>query len=858
MRSQFSFDKKWLPSANPAAIGDNFSMLKNLRPCDGGLRPVLGYDNINTTRYTAHPLGRNGYHFKTKYGASHTLIWTEDGYVIENKTAIPSQGDFESTVWHTDATGYTLGRFAEAPNYNMTYCNGKESLIWAGAEMRLGGLFTMVDGAFDGLEEPKDFSEIVNDLLQTTGHYFSLGTHKFVLCLTTRKAKGFKFYIKTANDTASTMTCKVYTGSWTAVSNPSDGTASGGKALAQTGIFSFDSTVSNAIPFHYRGNYAFGYLFELSAGTADVYHVTVDCPPQVFCDIWDGTFETIIQCQVKTSGAYEDYTADVALKDSYAGSPIGAEFDGLLNTDEVIVMAENRLAGLRIKMAPECENTNASVMTLSYWTGSAYTSASAIDWTQNPSGDTLGQGGYVTWNPPAITAEQPQFLFGSYGYAYKITFSAALSGVHGDATAEVIVDEIVGIPAQREIPIYRFTIPYKERLLGCGLQLNNEGNRLDYTPTNMPDTWNGVESSMFGLQSLRADTIEDLIAGITLFNRFGNNIFMITLIFTQNTTHVFSGDGPEDFKIEKIAQSIGCPAPLTLCLANIGFSMANDVTRNVALWLSNSGPMMFDGALMAPVRGLENYFDRTKPECISWEYISNSRAWVDPNDLIWHIEFPSGSGQQTPNVHVAFDLIRKERGWFQFDYQGALIPKCGFPVTDTNGATYIYGFIDSGYLIRMNYGSSWDGVSIKYIVEIGDQWMPLDNGSINVWYASQIREFKLICSRPDVNLTCNIYDCYDGGRYSIIDYEWLANDDEWIANDDEWLNSANYTNYESTSMSIAADTASTLFIGTQPVNFEGRTHRFRFEIDNSGQDSSLRLIGYGTAHDIAREDILAS
>jgi len=853
-RTQYSLDKKWMPAANSATIGDNFAMLKNLRPADGGLRPVLGYSKINTTQYTAHPSGRNGCHFKTKYGDSHVLVWTEDGYVIENKTAIPAQGDFESTLWHTDAAGADLGRFTEAPGYNMAYCNSKESLIWGGSQLRLGGLFTMDNGTFNDTENAKDFSVIVNDLLQTTGHYFSLGTQKFFLCLTTRKAKGFKFYVKTANDTASTMTCKVYTGAWTPVGAPSDGTKPATISLAQTGSFSFSSTVAAAIPFHYKGNYTYAYLFEIDAGTADIYHITADCPPQAFCDIWDGSFETMLQCQVKFGGVYEDYTPDVALKDSYTGSPIGAELDGLTATDEVIFMSDVRLAGIRIKMAPGCENLAASVATWSYYTGAAYASCSAADGTINPAGTTLGKGGYVAWNPPAVTAEKPQFLFGTFGYAYKLTVSNTLTGIHGDATISVAIDEAVGIPAQQEVPLFRFCLPFKERLLGCALLEANEGNAIDYTPANMPDTWNGPESSMFGIQRLRADTIEDLIAGITIFNRFGNNIFMVALMFTQNTTHVFSGDGPEDFKIEKIASSIGCPAPLTLCLANIGFSMANDVTRNVALWLSNSGPMMFDGALMAPVKGLENFFDRTRTECVSWSYIENSRAWLDPNDLVWHLEFPSGLGQISNNVHVAIDLTRIERGWFQYDYIGASTPKCGFPVTDNDGATYIYGCLDSGHLVRMNYGSSWDGQPIIYTLEMGDLWP-----SGNIWDVTQIREFKLITSRGDIDLTADIYDCFDGSKYTIIDYEWIGNDYEWIDNDYEWLTTGGISSsVKSTSMLIPADTSKGLFIGTKPVNFTGRTHRIKLAIDNLAQDSNLRLIGYGLAWDITLEDIKES
>lgn len=855
-RMQYKTDGAWLPAADPLTIGvNNFSVLRNFRPIEGGIRPVLGYDNINTTALSGKEI-RNGFQLTTKYDASHVLAWTNDGYVYENTTAIPSQGDFSGTVWHTDASGFTLGRFSNAPDYNMTYCNGKESLIWAGNEMRIGALYTIDDAAFDGAENPKDYSEIANDLLQTTGHYFTVGgTQLFFLVFTTRKAKGFKFYVKSANASASTMTCKVYTNSWTAVSNPVDGTSVGGKALAQTGTFSFDSTVSTAKPFHYNGNYAFAYLFELSAGTADIYHVTADCPPQALNDVWDGTYEVLTQFQFKYDGLWEDYTADVANVESFALDPVGADMDGMDNDDEIITMADVRLAGFKIKMAGNAINEAAANLLIYYWTGSAWVDCSAIDWTQNPSGDTLGQGGFVTWNPPAVTAEQPQELFGTYGYAYKIMVSGTLTGTHGDTTRDVVIEQIQGIPAQKEVPTYKFCVSFKERLFGLCLTDRNEGNVIDYTPTNMPDSWNGPESSMLGLQRLRAATNEDLSCGIPIFNRFGNNIFMVMLMFTNNSTHVLSGDGPEDFKVEEIAPTVGCPAPLTLTSANIGFGVAEGVTRNVAMWVSYSGPMMFDGSLMSPIKGIENYFDQTKTECINYDYIGNSRAWLDPIELIWHIEFPSGVGQVDCNMHLGYDLKRRERGWFQYSYDSTYTPQCGWIVKDTDGVSYQYGGIDSGYMIRMDYGKSWNGTNILYRFETGDFYPTGD-----VWDQTTLRHFKLICKRGSTDLNVDVYDAIDTNLYSIIDFEW------WVDSDFEWWDDSDFLWVEeaasdlsdySFTLAIDADDNRRLFIGTQNLNITARTHRFVLVVDNGGTDDQLTIIGFGLLWYKEREDILA-
>lgn len=849
-KKQFAFDGAWKPAADPATIGENdFYVLENLKPCPGGIQPVLGYSPINTTALTSRR-PRNGFQLLTREDISHVFLRTDDGIIWENKGAVPSTSDFEATAWHTDTANALAGRFSEAPKFNMVYCNGLESLIYAGAEMDIGGAYLMDDAGFDGAENPKEYSSILNDNLQTTGHYISLGTQKFLVIFTARKPRGFKFYVKTANDTASTWTAKIYTGSWTSVSSPSDGTTAGGIALAQTGTVSFTSTVSNAIPFHYNGNYAFATLFELSAGSAEIYRISVDCAPQAFCNIWDGTPIALDMFQVYHASKWEDYTADISDVESYATDPIGAELDGLTTSSKIRIVSSVQLAGFLVKMAPQCVNALASVMTVKYYNGTAFTTTSASDWTQSPSGTTLGKGGYISWNPPAITAEVPIEFSGQHGFNYEITFSATLSGTHGDTDRDVVIDMMWGIPAQVEVPTYRFCVPFKNRLLGvCPTQLN-QGNRIDYTPVNAPDVWNGVESSMDGLQSAFADTHEDLVAGITLFNRFGNTIFMVALLYTRTSTHILSGDGPEDFKVEKIAPSVGCPAWETLCIANIGFNMTQDVTRNVLLWVSNVGPMMFDGSLMSPVAGIENYFDNTKAECVNWAAIDKAWGRVD-SSLVWHIGLPSGSGVTEVNTHLGYDLKNRERGWFKYSHGSSHVPRCGFEVKDTDGVNYLYGGIDNGKMVKMEYGHSWDGEAITYAVETGDRW---HSGS--VWAKSIIRALKLIARRGDTDLTVNVYGMLNTGKYTISDFEVLTGNDFEILEgyDFEILDISN-DELKTTSFTVAASSSNRLYIGTvKGFSWNAKTLRLRFEVNNNAQDSSLTLLGYGLAMETGREE----
>jgi hypothetical protein len=71
-------------------------------------------------------------------------------------------------------------------------------------------------------------------------------------------------------------------------------------------------------------------------------------------------------------------------------------------------------------------NTNASVSTLYYWNGTAWTDTSATDGTIQPAGDTMGQDGAFTWTSPG-SAEQEKYMYGTNGFWYQIRVSAALS-----------------------------------------------------------------------------------------------------------------------------------------------------------------------------------------------------------------------------------------------------------------------------------------------------------------------------------------------------------------------------------------------------------------------------------------------
>jgi len=142
----------------------DFQTLQNFRYTDTSIKGIRGTTKLNTTAVDSGSKIVNGFHFqKNQPDETHVLIQTRqaaavgDGghisKVYDNITDIPDQGNFESTaLWTdnltdedwigTDGNPYSLGsdkvgRFSQAPDGCVAYCNGNESVIWGGNESRV-------------------------------------------------------------------------------------------------------------------------------------------------------------------------------------------------------------------------------------------------------------------------------------------------------------------------------------------------------------------------------------------------------------------------------------------------------------------------------------------------------------------------------------------------------------------------------------------------------------------------------------------------------------------------------------------------------------------------------------------------
>jgi hypothetical protein len=725
------------------------------------------------------------------------------------------------------------------------------------------------------------------------------GAYPELHIMTTRPVQGFKFYVATANTTASSLDMEYYNGSAFAdVTDDDDDTQTGGDTtLGQTGHYRFAHTGGNAdgtatggdyssitvdsnhyADFrHFQELYLYSYRIRLSAGSAVIYHVTCDPGFQTVQNVWDGVYRQPIQFQIwdNSDGVYEDYTLHVN-QSSDVNAPVGGQLDEVDENDHIIVMFEEQMSGMRMTMLGDLINTFASVITLYYWNGHEWTSLASNnfkDGTKNDLGTkSFTQTGLLSWSPQ--TDEEKQTLFNSLGYAYRIEVSDALTGTDG-GTAEVLVDLVVGIPALlntaglHESKPFNFSTIYQNRLMLGGFSAGGEGNRMDYSVTNAPDVFNGAESSMDGTQSLYFGGVEPITCSTQLYNRFGASVYSMLLVMKDTEVFLMVGESPLDFTIYPVSQTVGCPAPHTLATAEVGLEIGQGLTRNVAIWLSHYGPMMFDGAVLSPLTGINNYFDPNELEYVEWDSIHLARGWVDQTYKEYNLLIPSTSGQSTNNIWLVYDLLRKK--WFRKDTGSTEFPQCAWNVMDPNtGEQSVYGGVDIGKMIHIEKGTSWgctyadatSGSGIVQTLRTGD-FFP----SNNIWDETRLRKFKIICKKipssvsvTSHNLNINYYGDAANDAANVIfqdseassgvyvDFHDLDYDGDGV-DETQWVSAA--AAVLDLSLSVGLDRVVRLI---KDMNETGWAHSFEFEVTTNDVNKGWQPIVWGIQYRIERKD----
>jgi hypothetical protein len=582
--------------------------------------------------------------------------------------------------------------------------------------------------------------------------YGSSTYRTYVYIGATRPLKAIKFYVATANATAGTLNLEYWDGtSWASVAALTDGTAIAGKPMAQTGSVSFTSTVSTAAVKSIDAVVLYWYRLTITDcdATTTLSHVSVDAAMQAVKDLWDGIYRTAIAFLVYGGTNYADYTTNVAEEDySSANTATYAPLDALAAANYAVIGFQERIMGVTVTVIGGAANANAAVLTVYYWDGDNWISVGTVDDGTISGNASLGKSGTITWNPPDHNTEfTTEVSKRGALYYYKFQWSNALS-------ATVRVDYVGGITSPKKISGgYKFPAMFAGRPMLCAYLTGKEGNRVDYGSAYTTEVFHGSDTSDGYGGPLYFGGNEELTASCELYNRFGANVYNVSVFCKDKETFLLDGYNPDNWRIYQISSSIGCPAPLTMDTAEVSWGVEGEATRNIALWLSHSGPIIFDGAVMIPYkRRISNYFDQTESVHIDLDLIAQAIGWTDSYYHEYNLIIPLNTGGW---MWLCLDLIRKR--WFEKYPQAAAspYPRAAFRVLDASGTVYSYGLKDNGYLMRLEAGTSWDGVGITTTVKSGKQAFTGD-----VWDITEIKKFKVVMegiSETGVELTVNHY-----------------------------------------------------------------------------------------------------
>lgn len=589
-----------------------------------------------------------------------------------------------------------------------------------------------------------------------------------------RALQGIKAYVNVANAETATLTGSVWNGGTWDTLTLTDNTAVGGKSLAQTGTITFDSTVDTAEPRYIEGYFLYWYQFTLSAGSAELYHVTLDAPFQSIVDLWDGQYRDISAAykmgtttreDISLSVLRDDYEADTA--DTYAN----LDSFNAYPTQCLEFGFEEKMGGMHFRIPPEHTNSTAdTIMSVDYWNGSAYVSVGAVSDGTSDSGISFAKSGTVTWNNSNLTDETKTNKMGSqtiwsplsdptttesiWGwwnvkptyvssplYFYRVRFDKAF-----DSTTRL--NYVGGITSEIDISYYKFPIFAQGRILLCA-DMSGEKNKALVSAKYMPQVYNGIDTVeiYFGEEG-------ELNCGTEIYSQYGGNLYSLILMFKDTETWIVAGQeiGQWENNVFPLSSTIGCPAPLTLKTVNLAVEPGAGINRSLAIWQGSSGIYMSDGRAPIPIHNdIKEYFDMNDSRCITLSKIGDSVGFVDSSKQEYHWLFANATST-TLNKELVYDIKRNK--WFEIDRGTGMDLQFGLNVEDTNGNQYTYGFIDTGYMERLEYGNTFDGNSIVSTFQFGD-FAPL-----GLSFATQLDHLKLISVIPTTatdDVTCTHY-----------------------------------------------------------------------------------------------------
>lgn len=541
---------------------------------------------------------------------------------------------------------------------------------------------------------------------------------------TERQIQGVYFEISRANTELSTAEVYVYTANGYTLVNSTDGTSYEGVTLAKNGEISWDYSLVEAIPsmnhgvFGYNVRIVFYGLDEDTSTCPQVRRAYINAPMQPFVDLWDGVFRKPNIVYVYDGDTYSNVTEKVYENDyettwvfngtSMEEMPLAPTFldiGGYTTSKGIILASTERICGIEFTMVPQFTNTNSERLIVEKWDGEAWVNCSTQDDTGGIDiGASLNRSGIISWVSGDELSEQCKSILSELPlYVYRVSFSGTLS-------SKVYINKIRYIPAPKNVDVYSFVGKWQNRVV-LGDNYYGQRNEFIISSYGSACVFNGEDSA-----TLYLGYGEKFIAAHPIFYTNANGNYEDLIIVSDAATYVLRGTSPEDFHLKRISEYYNCVSPNTM--REIIIQNENGVGM-VICWLSSSGLVMTDGSTVWRIDGdIKNSIDK-----IDYSYSPWFNADVDVVNSEYVLTYYTEDEDRVCHI---YDFKRNK--WRRCIRKTVENINGVVRVFGDYNENYLYGFSYTGYVYRMNYGTTFDGDDIISILRFPPHLItPLDN-----------------------------------------------------------------------------------------------------------------------------------
>ena len=611
------------------------------------------------------------------------------------------------------------------------------------------GVYTYVSRSLDNavLDEFRVSDAVVrhNSTFDRPVEAYSASNTSNIYIGSVRPISGINFYVSTANATTSTAVVYYWDGdSWQQVSSQTDGTSTGGVTFAKSGEIAFTSTVATAKPSLIREVLAYYYRIVLTGvdDAAAIYYCTVSVPAQNPIDLWDGVPREPANLLLDIDGKILDKTINVSKQDYDGNYELTyAEidsFDAVGATKDYIYLGFfNRTQAVYISFPDTTKvNTYEREMYVHYWNGEEWESVGSIDDGTNDDGKPFGQTGIISWQGLAAGTDFETSIDKTLqAHYYRISFSGVISD-------NIRIDYVYGVPSAEKLTPHKFSVSWANRIWLCN-EAGRHTNSALCSASNTSSVFNGDDSVR-----LYFGDNKELVAGSTLFTRYGSDAYDNMVLFKANEIYMIGGATPSDFRIFQVSNTIGCVAPRTLKKCDMSFAVAENVIKHVLIWESATGIQSFDGSTVSTIsEDISDMFDPLKSTYIGTD-VADNYGFFDSVRGEYHWLVPS------QEIEKVYDVVRKR--WWTAD-RGDDYLVAGFPVIDDNGLQYVYGASSDGFVYRLEYGNKMNATAIDYTMTLADIVL-----SEQLSRVSELRHLKLLGIEKDTDSALEVRHYGDG------------------------------------------------------------------------------------------------